>query len=112
MKISLIYLRVSEFLSKHDFQIEIFKGEYFHKNVNGVIVLVLCNLPDSEEWSGGAMVLDKLPVPGRPTSLDKCRARAYCACSRCGWGCLDFYTLLSIIFHFFLPLSGRRPDID
>ena len=21
-------------------------------------------------WSGGAMVLDKLPVPGRPTGLD------------------------------------------
>ena len=27
-------------------------------------------------WSGGAMVLDKLPVPGRPTALDKSRARA------------------------------------
>ena len=31
------------------------------------------------EWSGGAMVLGKLPVPGRPTYLDKSRARAYCA---------------------------------
>ena len=29
------------------------------------------------------MVLDKLPVLGRPTSLDNSRARAYCACSRC-----------------------------
>ena len=28
----------------------------------------------------------KLPVPGRPTNLDYSRARAYCACSRCGWG--------------------------
>ena len=27
-------------------------------------------------WSGGAMVLGKLPVPGRPTNLDKSRARA------------------------------------
>ena len=32
-------------------------------------------------WSGGAMVLGKLPVPGRPTNLV---IRAYCACSRCG----------------------------
>ena len=33
-------------------------------------------------WSGGAMMLGKLPVPGRPTNLDFSRARAYCACSR------------------------------
>ena len=32
-------------------------------------------------WSGDAMVLGKLPVPGRPVGLDKSRARAYCACS-------------------------------
>ena len=29
-------------------------------------------------WSGGAMVLGKLPVPGCPTNLDDSRARAYC----------------------------------
>ena len=32
------------------------------------------------------MKLGKLPVSGRPATLYKCRARAYCACSRCGWG--------------------------
>ena len=37
-------------------------------------------------WSGGPKVLGKLPVPGRPTNLDYSRARAYCACSRSGWG--------------------------
>ena len=53
----------------------------------------------------------KLPVPGRPTDLDSSRARAYCACSRCGWGLLGlFFSRLSFLF--FLPLSGRRPDID
>ena len=26
-------------------------------------------------WSGGAMVLGKLPVPGRPTNFDYSRAR-------------------------------------
>ena len=51
------------------------------------------------------MVLGKLPVPERPT-----RARAYCACSRCGWGLFEhFYS--PIIFVSFFPLSGRRPDI-
>ena len=63
-------------------------------------------------WSGGAMVLGKLPVPGRPTNLDYRRARAYCACSRCGWGLVWTFFLSSIISLVFLPLSGRRPDID
>ena len=54
-------------------------------------------------WSGGAKVLGKLPVPGRPTNLDKSKARAYCVCSRCGWGCLDIF---SLIYHFsFLSTS-------
>ena len=35
-------------------------------------------------WSGGAMVLGKLSVPGRPTNLSYSRARAYCAYRRCG----------------------------
>ena len=43
------------------------------------------------------MVLGKLPVPGRPTYLDKSRARAYCSCSLWGWGCLDIY---SLVYHF------------
>ena len=56
-------------------------------------------------------MLGKLSVPGRPTSLDDSRARAYCACSRCGLGCLDIFPS-SIFSLFFLPLFGRRPDID
>ena len=58
------------------------------------------------------MVLGKLPVPGRPTNLDNSRARAFCACSRCGWWLFGQFFLSSIISLFFLPLSGRRPDID
>ena len=52
------------------------------------------------------MVLVKLPVPGRPTFFGSSRARAYCACNRWGWDCLDIFTLVTI------PLSGRRSDID
>ena len=63
-------------------------------------------------WSGGAKVLGKLSVPGRPTSLDDSRARAYCACSRCGRGLLGTFFLSSIFSLFFLPFFGRRPDID
>ena len=51
------------------------------------------------------MVLGKLPVPGCPTSLDHSRARAYCACSRWGGGCLD---ILSLICHFFSS-PGQSP---
>ena len=58
------------------------------------------------------MVLDTLPGPGRPTNLDSSRARAYCARSRCGWMLYGLFFLSSIISLFFLPVSGRRPDID
>ena len=63
-------------------------------------------------WSDGAMVLGKLPVPGRPTDLDYSRARAYCACSRCRLGVAWTFFLSSILSVIVLPLSGRRPDID
>ena len=56
--------------------------------------------------SGGAMVLGKLPVPGRPTNLDHSRARAYCACSRCGWGMFGhFFSCLSFPSSFSLSLG-------
>ena len=56
--------------------------------------------------SGGAKVLGKLPVSGRPTNLDYSRARAYCACSRCGWGLFGhFFSHLSLLFSFSLSLG-------
>ena len=48
-------------------------------------------------WSGGAMVLSKLLAPGRPTTLDNSRARAYCTYSRCGWGLFGHF---SLVYHF------------
>ena len=47
-------------------------------------------------------MLGELSVPGRPTSLDDSRARAYCACSRCGWGVSDIFSL-SYLFSFLSP---------
>ena len=61
-------------------------------------------------WLGGAKVLGKLPVPGRPTSLDQSRARAYCTCNRCGWGLFGhFFCRLSLRFSFSHSLGD---DID
>ena len=49
---------------------------------------------------------------GASYNLDDSRAVACCACSRCGWGLFGhFYSRLSFSL-LFLPLSGRRPDID
>ena len=58
-------------------------------------------------WSGGAKVLGKLPVPGRPTNLAYRVGQGPIVLSvGAGGGCLDiFYSHLS-------PLSERRPDID
>ena len=52
------------------------------------------------------MVLGKLPVPGCPTNLDNSTARAYFACSRCGWGLFGhFFSHLSFLFSFSLSLG-------
>ena len=50
------------------------------------------------------MVLGKLPVLGRPTNMDYSRASA--------GGVVWTFFLSSIFSFFFLPLSGRRPDIE
>ena len=57
--------------------------------------------------SGGAMLLGKLPVPGRPTNLDYIMARAYCACRRCGWRLFGhFFSLLSFLSSFSISLES------
>ena len=57
------------------------------------------------------MVLGKLPVLGRPSNLADSRARAYWACSGCGWGLFGhFYSHLSFISSFSLSLG--ESDID
>ena len=48
----------------------------------------------------------KFQVRGRPTNLDYSRARAYCACSRCGLGLFGhFFSDLSLLFSFSLSLG-------
>ena len=59
-------------------------------------------------WSDGAMVLGKLPIPGRPT-IRMIVGQGPIAVGA-GGGCLDIFTLLSFLFSF--SLSGRWPDIN
>ena len=52
------------------------------------------------------MVLGKLLVPGASYNFDYSRARAYCACSRCGRGLFGhFYSFLSFLSSFSLSLG-------
>ena len=48
-------------------------------------------------WSGGAKLLGKLPVPGRPTNLDYNGHGPIVLAVGAGWGCLD---VVSLIYHF------------
>ena len=61
-------------------------------------------------WSGGAKVLSKLPVPGRPTILSTVGQGPIALAVGAGGGGLDIFTLIYPFF--FLPLFGKRPDID
>ena len=54
------------------------------------------------------MVLDKLPVPGRPAGLDSGGARAYCTCDGCRWGLFGrFCSRLSFLFFPLLLETAR-----
>ena len=60
---------------------------------------------------GGAKVLSKLSVPGRPTYLDNGRTRAIVLAVGVGGGRLDnFFSRLSLLFSF--SPSGRRLDTE
>ena len=56
------------------------------------------------------MVLGKLPVPGRPTIWITVGQGPTALTVGAAGAC--FYSPLSFLSSFFLPLSGRRPDID
>ena len=77
---------------------------------NNQKVSIILNSHGSGEESGTNG--SPFPLPGRPTNLDYSRARAYCACRGCEWGLFEHYFLSSIVSLLFVPLSGRRPDVD
>ena len=66
---------------------------------------------DKWGWSGGAMVLGKLPVPGRPTILITVGQGPIALTVGAGGGGLDIFTLIFPLSSC-LPPFGRRLDID
>ena len=72
---------------------------------------ITCTIMHGLGWSGDAMVLGKLPMPGVLLiwiRVGQGPAALAVGASRVVWT----FFLSSIMSLFFLPLSGRRPDID
>ena len=61
-------------------------------------------------WSGGAMVLGKFPVPGRPTIWITGGQEPTALAIGAG-GAVWTFLVSSILSLLILPLFGRRPDI-
>ena len=88
----------------------------FNATVKGCIVAYekranLIVFYEFQGWPGGAMVLSKLPVPGRPTIWMTVGQGPIMLAIGAGGGCLDIL-LSSILSLLFLPFSGGRPDFD
>ena len=63
----------------------------------------------SRGWSGGAMVLGKLPAPGRPTIWMTVGQGPTALAVGAGGGCLDIFTLLYLFFSYFSLSLGDGP---
>ena len=83
---------------------------FFHFNcISKVIsghyeVMYLLGLHKQGGWSGGAKVLGKLPVPGRPTILIIVGQGPTALAVGAGGGCLDIFTLI-------YPFSSLSPSL-
>ena len=64
-----------------------------------------CTIIAMRGWSGGAMVLGKLPVPGRPTIRITVGQGPTALAVGAGGGCLDIFTLV----YLFSPLPPPPP---
>ena len=73
---------------------------YFFDLVNMINVITT-----PSGWSGGAMVLGKLPVPGRPTILITIGQGPVALAVGAGGGGLDIYTLIYPFSYFSLSLG-------
>ena len=72
---------------------------YFDRNMTKY--QYACNLGG---WSGGAMVLGKLPVPGRPTIWISVGQGPTALAVGAGGGCLDIFTLI-------YPFASLSPSL-
>ena len=76
------------------------------RNILGYIFLLfraVCQI--RLRWSGGAMVLGKLPVPGRPSIWITVGQGPIALAVGAGGGCLDIFTLIYPFLSFSLSLG-------
>ena len=66
-------------------------------------------IPTIMGWSGGAMVLSKHPVPGRPTIWITVGQGPTALVVGAGGGCLDIFTLIYPFLSFFSLSLGDGP---
>ena len=66
----------------------------FHSYIAAVSIGILMIKRLHRGWSGGAMVLGKLPVPGRPTIWMTVGQGPTALALSAGGGCLDIFTLI------------------
>ena len=87
-----------------------FAGFLKKSETGSFVVRMLCCVQiwctNRRGWLGGAMVLGKLPVPGRPTVWITVGQGPTALAVGAGGGCLDIFTL---IYHF-SPLSLSLGD--
>ena len=57
-------------------------------------MVLIAVFPYKGGWSGGAMVLGKLPASGRPTNLDYSREGPTALALGAGGDCLDIFSLV------------------
>ena len=77
-----------------------------HRSVTIAITeFIKCFTKPLEGWSGGAMVLGKLPVPGRPTILITVGQGPIALAVGAGGGGLDIFTLIYPFSSFSLSLG-------
>ena len=79
----------------------VFKYLFNHLRDNNLLSSLQSGFLPGGGWSGGAMVLGKLPVPGRPTVWMIVGQGPIALAVGAGGGCLDVFTLL----YPFSPLS-------
>ena len=73
-------------------------------NMSSVAVVFTINTRIWRGWSGGGMVLGKLPAPGRPTIWITVGQGSTALTVGAGGGCLDIFTLLYPFSLLSLPL--------
>ena len=69
-----------------------------------LLFILLLSSEENRGWSGGAKVLGKLPVPGRPTISITVGQGLTALAVGAGGGCLDIFTLI-------YPFSSLSPSL-